>query len=298
MRWRIATIGKTAVHVHAALPLVVMMAFLSGRGLEVMTALAGAALHEGAHALAAGLMGSMPTEVELTPLGAVMRLEDEQTMPDGRRMLMLLAGPAMTLLLCLLSLQGAVDGWMRWHTARRIFMANAGILVINLIPALPLDGGRMLALILGRMMKAATVRRVMRSLGLLLGLGAVTVNAWAALFRGVSNVSLAAAGCFLISGTFASAGTRAMEQLRSLVDKKIRLERQGRMGCEVIMVLGDEPLVRHMEENRTHRATLAVVMERGTMNLLGYVTEFEAVSWWLSHPGSSWMECLKKEKVR
>lgn len=292
MRWRIVTLGRTAVYVHAALPLTLLMAAAAGRGLDAAAAFASALLHEGAHTLAGKLLGAMPAEVELTPLGAVMRLEEEQRMPDGRRLLMLLAGPAMSFALCLLTLEGASAGWLRWHTARRFFMANAGILMINLLPALPLDGGRMIALLLGRMMNAATVRRVMRSAGLLLGVAAIAVNGWAAIARGVRNVSLAVVGCFLISGTSAASANAAMEQLRRLMDKKIRLERKGSMPGDVTLVMADEPLGRQLADGRMNRIRLAMVMERGTMKTLGMVTEFEAVSLWLNEPSACWRDCL------
>ena len=99
------TIGPTALYIHAGTLLFAGYALLAGALPMLLCASVSILLHEAAHGAAAALAGEPPLEMELTPLGAVLRLEDAERMPAGKRLLMLAAGPAMTLLLCFLSLR-------------------------------------------------------------------------------------------------------------------------------------------------------------------------------------------------
>ena len=55
----------------------------------------------------------------------------------------------MTALLAWLSIRLTAWGWLPHSMGKRLFLSNAAILAVNLLPALPLDGGRLLSLLLG-----------------------------------------------------------------------------------------------------------------------------------------------------
>ena len=117
------------------------------------------ALHEAAHLSAMLLLGVPVSSVSIRVRGAVIcaQMADAKT-----EALCTLAGPCCTLLLALLSLR-------RWP----IFcMVNTLLLVYNLLPIYPLDGGRLLRLALihrlGRSRGAAWTSRVAKSTVLLL----------------------------------------------------------------------------------------------------------------------------------
>lgn len=284
MRRRIAAVGPTDVYLHLATVVFGVYVLLSG---ALRTALAGFAsilLHEGAHALAATLLGQPPQEIEITPMGAVMRLEDEERLPAGRRMLMLAAGPAMTALLAHLALLLTARGVMSIAAGRALFLANAAILLVNILPALPLDGGRLLSLVLARFVRGETVARIMRALGTVLGLAAIGGSMWLAWRHGAWNWSLAAAGCFLMYSASTATTTQAMAELRRLMDRKSALEGRGYAPVRRVAVMADQPLHRAVRLLHPSKVTEFSVMERGTMRVLGVMTEAAAVSAWLKQP--------------
>ena len=242
MRWRLFQWGGTAVWLHPAALIVALYMVSMGFGGLLMVGMVSVLLHEGAHALCSTLFGKSPEDIEITPLGALMRLEDDEALSPSRRLLVLMAGPIMTLLLCYLALFATQAGWLPWSTGRQLFLCNAAMLLINLLPALPLDGGRMTALLLAFICPRETVRAVMRAIGTALGLGCVLLNLWLSWRGGGWNLSLAAAGCFLMYSAARSTTSHAMDELRDFMDRKSCLESRGTMPCRWVTVAEDATL--------------------------------------------------------
>jgi Zn-dependent protease/CBS domain-containing protein len=140
-------------------------------------------LHELGHAVQARRDGIAIEGITLWVFGGVARLRGQ--MPSaGAELRVALAGPAVSLLLgavfvlvaLALPLPSGVDAVVFW-----VGQVNLLLLVFNLLPALPLDGGRVLrALLWGRRQDFASATRTAGRLGrffgqLLIGLGLVLV---------------------------------------------------------------------------------------------------------------------------
>lgn len=139
-------------------------------------------LHEMGHALTARSYGIQTTDIVLYPIGGVARLE---TLPRPRQELWIaLAGPAVNLLIAaglLLWLQfsgaafpNAVLSGSNHIGLTQILWANVFLAVFNMIPAFPMDGGRVLRALLARKMDDVTATvlaaRIGQGMALLLGL--------------------------------------------------------------------------------------------------------------------------------
>ena len=141
MKRKIATLGETDITVHPAAGILLLLGLLTRWRALLICTYASIILHETAHAAVSALWHHPPQEVEITPLGAMMRLEDEERLPLTARISVILAGPLMTLILCALSLWLTQNGVIPRETGRLIFLGNTGILLVNLLPALPLAKG-------------------------------------------------------------------------------------------------------------------------------------------------------------
>jgi stage IV sporulation protein FB len=130
-------------------------------------------LHEFGHILMARRFGVRTPDVILLPIGGVARLE---RIPDEPRqeLLIALAGPAVTLaivvvLYLVLALSGqAPDLWGLEPTGpffANLMRVNLYLLLFNLFPAFPMDGGRVLRAVLASKLGLVAGTRVAARLG-------------------------------------------------------------------------------------------------------------------------------------
>lgn len=114
--------------------------------------------HELAHALVARRFGVRTSAITLFLFGGVATLEEEPSSPKADA-LIALAGPALSAALALVALVllFAVDRFVagRFGTAlgylgTYVMLANAVLAVFNVVPAYPMDGGRVLRAFLWR----------------------------------------------------------------------------------------------------------------------------------------------------
>ncbi|SRR5579871_1006682 len=161
--------------------------------------LASVILHEVAHALAGLFAGSPPKSVILLPLGGISQFdENQQTTPAGaalwqREIRIAIAGPLINFLIAfvvgsiLLAVAPEVQLWAKPYVIssnlpRSLVWVNIWLGLFNLLPAYPLDGGRVLRAIFSRKLDSIHATRRAVSIGqtiatLLMVLG-MFVNVW------------------------------------------------------------------------------------------------------------------------
>jgi stage IV sporulation protein FB len=189
MRWTytLGRVGETEIKLH--LTFFLLLAYWAAGGYEAggMSGAIGAVamlialfvcvlLHEFGHITMARRFGVRTPDVLILPIGGVARLE---RIPDEPRqeLLIALAGPAVTLaiaaaLYLVLRLSGGTADIDNLSPAtpfvRALFQTNVLLLLFNLIPAFPMDGGRVLRALLATRMGLARATRAAATLGQLL----------------------------------------------------------------------------------------------------------------------------------
>jgi Zn-dependent protease len=164
MRWtiRLGTLAGIRVEVHVTFLLLLAAIALYKSGsprdafhtvLHLLLVFGLVILHEFGHALMARRFGIATREIVLLPIGGVARLE---RMPEKplQEILVALAGPAVNVVLAtvfaavLIAAQASPATILARAagegTLELLFIANAFMVVFNLIPAFPMDGGRVL----------------------------------------------------------------------------------------------------------------------------------------------------------
>lgn len=145
-------------------------------GLAAATGLfASVLVHELGHALTARAYGVRTQRITLWFLGGVAQLDDMPRRP-GAEAIVAIAGPITSGVLSWLlwaALRGAEIGGGGGFVLAYLAVTNAGLAVFNLLPALPLDGGRvlrsLLALGVGDARATRVVGAVSRAVAIALG---------------------------------------------------------------------------------------------------------------------------------
>lgn len=188
MKWslRVGRFAGIDVYMHVTfLLLISWVAFLYWRqGQSIVSAIAGVAfilavflcvvLHEFGHALTARRYGIKTRDIILLPIGGVARLERLPTRPL-QELWVALAGPAVNIVIAV-----GLFAWLKLTASfeplqmmtlttgpvlERLMAVNLFLVAFNMIPAFPMDGGRVLRAILATRTEYSRATQIAASIG-------------------------------------------------------------------------------------------------------------------------------------
>ena len=170
-------------------------AFFGGLPVFVICALT-ALLHECGHIFCARKMGFECKEINLMPYGA-SALCDIEGISKTDEIRLAFAGPLVNLLICV----GTVGLWWfipdTYAFTDTVFYANAGMLILNLLPAYPLDGGRALSCLLRKFLKVNVADLILKILCAVFAGGLIALY-----FALLKNPTLLFVAAFLVCSIF------------------------------------------------------------------------------------------------
>jgi Zn-dependent protease/CBS domain-containing protein len=194
--WRIGSLAGIGIYVHATfLLLILFILFMNlhegkspaaamGGVLFILAIFGCIVLHELGHALAAKHYGIRTRDITLLPIGGLARLERMPEVPI-QELWVALAGPAVNAIIAgvifgcgwLKGLHPELLGAFRWAGGsflNKLMVVNFWLLAFNLIPAFPMDGGRVLRAVLAARLEytraTLSAARVGQAIAFLFGL--------------------------------------------------------------------------------------------------------------------------------
>lgn len=155
--------------------------------------------HELGHLLAAKLVRVEIREIRILPIGGSIRMENPYGLSPAQLAVTAIAGPSANLALMLLCASFAQWGLLAPAQATGTVRTSLALLIFNLLPALPLDGGRVLYALLYPRLGAQRALKVGIQLGRLLATALLTALLALRLQSGKWNLSFLLAAVFLLS---------------------------------------------------------------------------------------------------
>ncbi len=184
--WKLCEFRGISVYMHATFLILIGFVFLShssagesaGKSLEgvafVLALFTCVVLHEFGHALMAARYGIRTKDITLLPIGGVARLERMPEQPL-QELWVALAGPAVNVVIAV-----GIFAWIQFTGAfapleqlgvtsgpflERLMAVNVLLVVFNLLPAFPMDGGRVLRALLATRLDYAHATQIAASIG-------------------------------------------------------------------------------------------------------------------------------------
>jgi Zn-dependent protease len=205
---RIGTVFGIPLRVHATFPVILVLyaayAWRTGSASDALLAaalvlamFACVVLHELGHSLLIRRYGIVVRDIVLFPIGGVARAESIPRKP-GQEILVAIAGPAVNfaivaVLLPVLLFQGLSFGDDNFLVTLTILNLSLGL--FNLIPAFPMDGGRILRGVLSLRLPYRVATRRARDAGQIIALGFATIA-----FMSPSFMMLGLVAMFVFAG--------------------------------------------------------------------------------------------------
>lgn len=148
-------------------------------------------IHELCHYAACKILEEQIEQLEITPMGGVMTYKDGVSSSKGLRGVYVhAAGPIgnyAAILICCVALSHGI-----WDTAylHNMIIANVSMLLVNLLPALPLDGGQILFCLGYYFFPVAKLAGCLSAMGIAIGFSGVLLALYGLISQGLLNCSL------------------------------------------------------------------------------------------------------------
>jgi len=184
--WKLGEIRGIGVYLHATFLILIGFVVLShySAGHSVVKTLEGVGfilaifacvvLHEFGHALMAARYGIKTKDITLLPIGGIARLERMPEKPI-EELWVALAGPAVNVVIAagLFAWLQFADAFAPWEQLNmtsgpflaRLLMVNIILVVFNMLPAFPMDGGRVLRALLATRLEYGHATQIAASIG-------------------------------------------------------------------------------------------------------------------------------------
>ena len=258
-----------------ALPLTAVSYFAGGL-YTLLAAYAVVTVHELFHLFAALLLRVRVKSIILMPFGMTLRLEGRVIKSPAREIGVALAGPLANLVMVFAAL--LLEKVYIWAGASLSFFIfiNCILLVLNLLPVLPLDGGRVLRAILIRQLGFISAASVMKKITRATAVFLLAAGAAVFFVTGV-NISLVIVAAFLLCNVTAEDKNNEYVFLKEILYTRDKLPGRGTLPVKLLAVHEDAAagsLLKKFEYSRIH----IINVIDSEMHITATLTEGEVVA--------------------
>lgn len=271
-------VSGVSIRIHPTFLVVLVLYGVLGLAAQALLVFALVVGHELAHLLTARAYGFKVIGLELFPFGGAAYSDD---LFEGRKLeesIMALAGPAFNIVLLFGAQILRWNGWWTGELSDDFVRYNLWLAAFNLIPVLPLDGGRVVRALFAGVFGFVRTTKFLAWAGKWLGVVFILYG----IIIGVQGKFTEAPLFFLIlGGFFWLAGSKEVASahilfLRQLTRKKEELRKKGQMPSFLLTVQGNTPLVRIVEKFTPDRYAM-VTLTNQDMGLEKMLTETDIV---------------------
>ncbi len=276
-------IGQTCFFVHPFTWVLALLMVLLGQGETLLAYSIALLVHEAGHYMPTISFRCQPQRMEITPFGAMAAVEEYQAIKPSRQFLIALCGPLANLLLLLVLMSlfylDIISSWMV-----SLFKANLLLMLFNLMPVLPLDGGRMLQSLLNRKTDWRKSSRILAGIGMAFGAGIVLLALAGVIMLGTLNLSLVITGVYLIYAAGKTKQSALTQYLHHVIGARAKLEKNGVVPYHFVAVSSGLTVRELMEKLPLGQHNRMIVIDEKTLNEIGEIKQADFEKAIISNP--------------
>lgn len=220
---------------------------------EYTTAFFSVVLHEMCHIAVAGRYGIRPSCICITPAGLSVEIQD-RGLSQHALLWIYAAGPAINLILFGVSLMAAMALPQIKEGLDMVSATNLLLALFNLLPALPLDGGRILQQILSGSMGLLAAGKVIRILARIISVFLLLAGTVQIYMTG-NNISLIVIGIYIPIAIKDARMESGFMNIRQILYRRSRLLKKGIYPARDLVVLKStrvDEILKNMDFDRFH----------------------------------------------
>lgn len=284
------TVAGTRVRLHPLALLLPPLGWALGLRDAVPALILSLMVHEAGHLAAARLCRVRVTALTVMPFGCGLRLGNLYALSPGQAFAVSAGGPAASLLM--LFIDGALAHWglLSPAAALGLLRVTLMLLLFNLLPALPLDGGRMLYALTARRLGRDRAVKLCSALGYVVAVALLACTVWMGIRTHRLNLTLPACALFMLMGI--------AEDRRALTDAipesllNALKTSDAPVPMRLCAISGDIPIHRALRHSAPDAATLYAVYEGDALTSL--TDERALLSAAIQAPAARVIDAVKK----
>ena len=259
-------LGKMQLRSHPLLPVLCVLLWLTGKGEILLPSMLAFFWHECGHLSMSLLLGKKIESMELTPMGGMISLNEHTKASPWHTFAIAAAGPLFSMLGCVMTPFFYERAVFSLSFACAFARANLTLLLFNLMPVLPLDGGRMAESLLRGFFPSHDPARVLRWAGVAVGAALCALSLVFAI-KGELALSPLFAGLYLIYMVSTEQRHSAARFVTEWIERRQRLNNTESLPVELLAAGPDLPahvLLKRFSPGKYH---MILVLSRDGMSV-------------------------------
>lgn len=265
-------IGRLKINL-LMIPTVIIL-FVVGMGDVVLCTIPTLIIHEWAHILAAAALGMTITEMELFPFGCAEKTQCF-AVSRAKEIIVAAAGPAINMIAaCALFIVNKY--YYSFDYAGKLIAANLAIATVNLLPALPLDGGRIARAAFASFMSYKRATKIISAAGIFFAVVITGAGIYIAVEDKI-NPSYFVMGFFLCLSSITEMKSAPYVLIRDFSGKRERMDKHKTLSINRFAAMQNEKLSDIMREFEAGKYNIVTVLDKD-MGVLGELDERQVLN--------------------
>ncbi|GEM_PF-205790 len=240
-----------------SVPYIVLLIIIGFKG-KIIIAFMLVVMHECVHFIVAKKLGFKGFDIEILPIGAVLRLQDLDDADPKEDLIISISGPLFNLIFALIAF--LLNLKFNNYYLYLLYMSNLSLGIFNLVPAFPLDGGRIVRDILALKTFYKRANRITVGISYVIG-SLMLIYSLVSVFQNKKSISFIIIGVFIIIASYKEKERIVYLIMGDIIKKKSKFMKKGYMENRSISIYHKKTLLEALSIVDKNKYNIFIVLD-------------------------------------